>query len=64
MTLTRFDGPRHLTVVAAAGGPVRVGASIPYEPDTLPDRVRVRATVDRLDDYTADATPASPPGTA
>ena len=54
MTLTRFDGDRHLVVAASHGGPAPLGQRIPFEPDTLPDRVRRGARVTRVDDYSRE----------
>jgi signal transduction histidine kinase len=51
MTLTRFDGPGHLVVVASHGGPAAVGRRIAVQPGTLPDRLRLDARVIRVDDY-------------
>src|SRR4051812_44615902 len=51
MTMTRFDGEGHQVVVASHGGPARVGERIPFEPDTLPERVLLRARAARVDDY-------------
>ena len=51
MTLTRFDGDRHLVVVASHGGPAPVGVRIAFERDTLPDRVLRGARAARVDDY-------------
>jgi signal transduction histidine kinase len=53
-TLTRFDGDRELVVVATHGGPAPVGWRIAFEPDTLPDRIRRRGAVVRVDDYSAE----------
>jgi signal transduction histidine kinase/putative methionine-R-sulfoxide reductase with GAF domain len=51
MTLTRFDGDRHLVVVASHEGPAPVGVRIAFERDTLPDRVLRGARAARVDDY-------------
>ena len=50
-TLTRFDGDRHLVVVASHEGPAPVGGRITFEPDTLPDRVLRDVVASRVDDY-------------
>jgi signal transduction histidine kinase/putative methionine-R-sulfoxide reductase with GAF domain len=55
MTLTRFDGPLSLIVVAAHGGPAPIGARIDFVPDTLPDRIQRGGHVTRVDDYTQEA---------
>jgi signal transduction histidine kinase len=52
VTLVRFEGDDELVVVAVVDGPVQRGTKLLFEPDTLPDRVRRGATVDRVDDYT------------
>ena len=51
MTLTHFNGPRELLVVASRNGPAPVGDRVRFEPDTLPHRVLRCATVVRVDDY-------------
>lgn len=55
MTLTRFDGPLSLFVVATHGGPAPVGARITFVPDTLPHRIQRGGHVTRVDDYTHEA---------
>ncbi|MEP7332538.1 MAG: GAF domain-containing protein [Terracoccus sp.] len=52
MTLSRFLGGDELVVVAVHGGPAPLGARIRFEPKTLPDRVRRRGRMVRVDDYT------------
>lgn len=52
MTLSRFLGGDELVVVAVHGGPAPLGARIRFEPRTLPDRVRRRGCMVRVDDYT------------
>ncbi|HEY0813132.1 MAG TPA: GAF domain-containing protein [Pseudonocardia sp.] len=51
MTLTHFEGPRELVVVAARNGQGSVGERVAFESGTLPDRVLRGATVVRIDDY-------------
>ena len=51
MTLVRFDGDDELVVVAVSGGPAPLGTRIAVTPDTLPDVVRRRDQVTRIDDY-------------
>ena len=54
MTLSRFLGGDELVVVAAHGGPAPLGARIRFDPQTLPDRVRRRGRMVRVDDYTSE----------
>lgn len=54
MTLTRFADDRELVVLATYGGPAPTGTQIAYEPETLPDRVRLDAHAVRVDDYTRE----------
>jgi signal transduction histidine kinase len=54
MTLTHFEGPGELAVVASRNGPAPVGDRIVFEADTLPDRVLRCAAVVRVDDYTEE----------
>ena len=52
MTLTHFEGPGELAVVASRNGPAPVGDRVLFEADTLPERVLRCAAVVRVDDYT------------
>jgi signal transduction histidine kinase len=54
MTLTHFEGPSELVVVASRNGPAPVGDRVAVESGTLPDRVLRRAAVVRVDDYTEE----------
>ncbi len=53
-TLSRFDGPDALVVVAARHGPTPLGTRIVYQADTLPDRVRTYGRSVRVDDYAGE----------
>ena len=54
MSLTRFDGPHSLVVVATHHGPAPVGTSITFDADTLPDWVRRDGRAVRVDDYSRE----------
>ena len=54
VTLTRFDGERHLVVEASPAGPAQPGQRLQIEPDTLPDRMRINARPSRIDDYRSE----------
>ncbi|WP_250007642.1 GAF domain-containing sensor histidine kinase [Actinoplanes sp. M2I2] len=51
VTLVRYEEDESLIVVSRSGGPAPPGTRIPYEPGSLPDRVRRSAVAVRVDDY-------------